>query len=394
MQGVTFKTNKSEAMINKLTFVMIMLVSILPFFLKWFGIQERFSSVTCSIITIMLLLICYIINFNNISTNNRVLILFINIISLLFSVGLHGNFGVAIVHINMLLMLFLFNNITFSKKQVLCIHALQAILIFMWLQTLNTELMWKSFVFEPSGLYVNPCTVAIMTLSCFYHFLTVIHIIIPKHTFPKLVVCVVSLAITISTFRFITETVCRASLLAFFLFTVLFIFKKRVAKKYRFYIKCAVLFTMLVPIIYICLSFVVENFEFLGKNFFTQRDNVWKSVYGMIISNPLFGVGSENDIYLMGKLMDDAHNLFLGIWKNIGLIPMISMTVVFCQGKNIKNVSQENQLSKIAFLSAFLISTVETLLNGSEYYIFYFTFLLTVQETSMKTTNVEIRYDT
>ena len=147
---------------------------------------------------------------------------------------------------------------------------------------------------------------------------------------------------------------------------------------------------MFFPLVYIGLSFVLGNFEFLGKNFFTQRDNVWKDVYELIFSSPLFGVGSENDIYLMGRMMDDAHNLFLGIWKNIGLIPMISMAVVFCQGENIKKVTPENRLSKIAFLSAFLINMVETLLNGSEYYIFYFTFLLTIQETTKETPNTEV----
>lgn len=383
MQGETLRKNRTGITTNKITFAMVLLVSILPFFLKWIGVQERFSSVTGSIITIVVLLICYLINFNKVSTKNNVIILIINIMSLLFSLILNGNFGVATVHINMLLMLFVLNNITFSKEQCLWIHALQAILIFIWLQTLDTELMWKSFVFEPSGLYVNPCTVAIMTLSCFFHSLIVIQSINAKHLFFKFVICVACLMITVSTFNLISETVCRASLLAFCLFFVLFIFKKRVAKQYGFYIKCAVLATMFFPLIYIGLSLVLENFEFFGKSFFTQRDNVWKAVYGLILPSPLFGAGSENDIYLMGKLMDDAHNLFLGIWKNIGLIPMISMAVVFCQGKNIKNVTHENQLSKIAFLSAFLISMVETLLNGSEYYIFYFTFLLTIQETSM-----------
>lgn len=390
MQGETLRKNQTGIMTNKITFTMVLLVSILPFFLKWIGVQERFSSVTCSIITIVVLLICYLINFNKVSTKNNVIILIINIISLIISLILNGNFGVATVHINMLLMLFLFNNITFSKIQCLWIHALQAMLIFIWLQTLDTELMWKSFVFEPSGLYVNPCTVAIMTLSCFCHILIIIQSINAKTIFFKFVICVACLIITVSTFNFISETVCRASLLAFCLFIVLLIFKKNIAKQYGFYIKCAIFATMFFPLVYIGLSFVLGNFEFLGKNFFTQRDNVWKDVYELIFSSPLFGVGSENDIYLMGRMMDDAHNLFLGIWKNIGLIPMISMAVVFCQGENIKKVTPENRLSKIAFLSAFLINMVETLLNGSEYYIFYFTFLLTIQETTKETPNTEV----
>ena len=390
MQEVTFGKNRVKIMTTHLTFGMILLVSILPFFLKWMGFQERFSSVMCSIITIVALLMCYLINFNKVSTINSVIILIINIISLVFSLFLHENFGVVTVHINMLLMLFLFNNMTFSKKQCLWIHALQATFIFLWLQTLDTELMWKSFVFEPSGLYVNPCTVAIMTLSCFCHFFIVMDSIKTKHIFSKVAVCIICLMITAGTFSFIADTVCRASLLAFCLLIVLFIFKKKVARKYSFYIKCAVLATMVFPVIYIALSFVIENFEFFGKNFFTQRDNVWQAVYELIFASPLFGAGSENDIYLMGKLMDDAHNLFLGIWKNIGLIPFVSMAVVFCQGKNIKHVTDENQLSKIAFLSAFLISMVETLLNGSEYYIFYFTFLLTVQEESKEKFDMEV----
>ena len=317
MQGIMGKDHAKMSTTN-LTFGMILLVSILPFLLKWMGLQERFSSVTCSIITIVALLLCYLMNFNKVSTKNRIVILIINIISLVFSLVLHGNWGVVTVHINMLLMLFLLNNMTFSKKQCLWIHGTQAVFIFLWLQTLDTELMWKSFVFEPSGLYVNPCTVAIMAFACFSHFFILINSIKTKRLFSQLAICIVCLIITASTFSFIVDTRCRSSLLALCLAIILFIFKKKVASKYSFYIKCAVLVTMFFPVLYIGLSFVLENFEFFGKNFFTQRDNVWQSVYELIFANPLFGAGSENDIYLMGKLMDDAHNLFLGIWKNIG----------------------------------------------------------------------------
>lgn len=391
MRGVALSRNYVRITTTNLTFGLILLVSILPVLLKWIGLQERFSSVLCSIISIVALVVCYFINFKKVSTVNRIIILVINAISLVFSLVLNGNFGVATVHINMLLMLFLFNNMIFPKKYCLWIHALQAIFIFAWLQTLDTELMWKSFVFEPSGLYINPCTVAIMTLACYYHFLIVLNGVDSKKLFCKLLGCIVRMALTVVTFGYITKTVCRASLLGLCLFILLYIFRGKVAGKYSVCIKCAVLATMFFPILYIGLSYVIENFEFFGKNFFTQRDNVWQSVYELIFSSPLFGAGSENDIYLMGKLMDDAHNLFLGIWKNIGFIPMVSMAIAFCQGKNIKNVTVGNRLSKIAFLSAFLISMVETLLNGSEYYIFYFTFLLTIKEESKEKLAMEVQ---
>jgi hypothetical protein len=150
--------------------------------------------------------------------------------------------------------------------------------------------------------------------------------------------------------------------------------------KYPLIIKCAVLFALLFPALYIGLSFVIQNFEFFGKNFFTQRDNMWKAVYSLIFQGPIFGVGTNSDIPLLGGQLDDAHNLFLGIWKNIGLIPMISVAFAFCRGKNIKNVKYNELIPKLAFATIFFVSAVETVLNGPEYYIFYFTLLLTMKE--------------
>ncbi len=364
----------------QISFVSILLISILPFIFKFLGINDRFSSIPCTIITSILLIFCYLINFKLISNKDTLLIVLVNIVSLIVTLLLEGALGVITIYVNMLLMLFLFNNLKFPKLYCLWVHAIQAIAILLWLQTLDTTYIWRAYVTEPSGLYVNPCTVAIMALASFYHIFICVTSFEIDNKYVKVLFWALTIYAFAKTYLLILDSGCRASLLALLLFCISFALKDKIASKYSFCIKAAVIFCLTFPLIYIGLSLMVGNFEFFGKGFFTQRDNVWQSVYELIYKSPIIGVGSENDILLMGHLMDDAHNLFLGIWKNIGLIPMFTLGLMFSQGKNIDDVTPLNRVAKMAFLTAFFISTVETVLNGNEYYIFYFTLLLTMEK--------------
>lgn len=363
--------------INTITYWLVLLFSVFPFVFKYLGIQERFSSIQGTIATTVVLLVCFFMNFKQVVNKNRLICLLINLLFLTVTVMFKGGLGVATIHINMLLALWIFNNMKFKRKQCATIHILTAVLLLFWLLSLDMSLMWKSFVFEPSGLYVNPCTVAILGLACYYHAIAFFELI---HTKKKFFKRCFYIAITVAAGILIVNTVCRSSLMAFFVFFVLLFFKDKVSRKYQTILTYALIFVLVFPIVYIYLAQVMEGFEFFGKNFFTQRDNVWKSVYSLIFEEPILGAGSNSDIFLMGGLMDDAHNLFLGIWKNIGIVPMVTMFIVLRQGKNLKKVTKQNQIMKIMFLTGLVISTVETMLNGSEYYVFYLTFLMTVAE--------------
>lgn len=362
---------------NQLTFWLVLLCVLIPFLFKLVGLHERFSSQASIVATTVLLSMCTAVNFREIGTKNRVLCLIVNMVCLLVTVITVGALGVSLIHINTLLALWLFNNVVFCRKQGAVIHLAMAVMIGLWLTTLNYTYIKNAYVTELNDMYVNPCTVAIMTLACYYHLLLFMECTPIKNKWLKYAVLVIS---TVVALHLILESVCRATLLALIAFGGLVVFRKFMIKYYRPILICAMIFVLLFPFAYIFLAQVSDGWEFFGKNFFTGRQVVWQSVLESIAEHPVFGAGSGDDIALKDRFMGDAHTLFLGIWKYIGIVPMITMMCVIPQGKNMKQISRNNQLGKLMFLTCLIISTVETLLNGAEYYIFYLTLLITVEK--------------
>lgn len=370
---------------NVSLFLCVFLVSLLPMLFKELHIQESFSSIPCTISTTFTLFCCYILNQKKLITEQFILWLLFNATSLIISVGFGGALGVATVHINTFLLVHLLNNTLFSKKQCQIVHLCTAIYLLMWIIPLDRELAWKSFVYEPDGSYVNPCTMAIMMLSCYYHFIIFCDLTFRKKWIKNIIYMILSVfAITI-----INEAVCRASLMSFIGFWIFSIFKKQIKNNYKKILFITLIISFLFPILYIFLSFSMENVNFFGKKFFSGRDGVWISVYENIFNHFFFGAGSGNTIKLGSGSMDDTHNLFLGIWKNIGIIPVISTFRTILNGKNIREISDRNIKAKLMFLTCFIVSTVETVFNGSEYYMFYLTLLITVREEPNLVSNVK-----
>ena len=366
----TKKRNK-----NTILFFSIFLISILPIIFKTLNLHSGFSSTTCTALTTLILFFCYCVNANKILSVDFLVLTLINIASLLITISFRGAVGVSIIYLNILLLLQLLNNATFTKRQCQFLHLCIALPLLFWILSLNTELAWKAYVCEPDGTYVNPCTMAIITLACFYHFIIFFDLTIRTKWLRNIAYIVLSLF----AIYFIDTAVCRASLMSLFAYWGLSLFQKKIATNYKMVLTAILLFSFIFPIVYIGLYYLIGNINFFGKNLFTGRQIVWSSVYENILEFPIFGAGSGNTIANVDNgFMDDAHNLFLGIWKNIGIIPVISIFLMFLFGKNLSSISGTNKKAKIMFLTCFIVSTVETVFNGSEYYIFYITLLITV----------------
>ena len=356
-------------------FLGVLVVALAPIIFKVSGLHDNFSSVLCTVFTTGVLMICYLAYWKRLVSSKFGWLFIINVGSLLISVLLNGSLGVIAIHINMLLLINLFNNITFSSKQVCFTHILVGAYLLSWILTLNYKLAWRAVFFDPSGKYINPCTVAIITLACYYSLFVVIDVTVKKFWVKTPIIIVMS----ILTLYNIYLSVCRSSLLALLAFWVFCILEKFVIRKYRKITIFLIFATILIPVIYIVLYNVVDDWEFFGESFFTGREVVWVSTFENISEGVFFGAGSENSIKLGHTLMDDAHNLVLGVWKNLGLIPVISLFVLFTQGKNLKWISTNNKKSKLMFLSCFIASMSETLLNSSEFYMFFIPLLMTIR---------------
>ena len=146
---------------------------------------------------------------------------------------------------------------------------------------------------------------------------------------------------------------------------------------------------LIVPFIYLSVIKYIEKIELFEKSIFT-RSTVWESTINLIKSHPIIGCGTRPDIMLdSGGYTTSAHNVFLGVWKTIGIVPLITLMIYLVRGKNIKYVSKENYLAKKAFLCCMLVCIFETMLNDSDIYIFFITLLMTIRENE-----TEKKYDT
>ena len=93
-------------------------------------------------------------------------------------------------------------------------------------------------------------------------------------------------------------------------------------------------------------------------------------------SGTIFGMTSSSG----GTLTDSAHNVFWGLWKTVGVVPLIVFVYCICKGKNIGKVTKVNKIEKKMFLACIVISAFETVFNDSNLYIFFISLLLTQKE--------------
>ncbi len=355
--------------------MLIFLMILSPFVLRKIGLVERFSSPLSLIINLALISLCYVVE-GRIS-KKFIFLMGVNIICLIVTMFVYGSLGAIITHLNMLLMINYFNEKKLPKSNVAFLHLATAILLILWFLSLDIGAF--NNIYEQSGLLINPCTFGILTLACAYHFLASTDYILKKG-YLKVVVYAVIIVIAV---YYIDFSMCRASLLTLVVFVCLLPFRQTAVKNYKVFMLAFLSISILLPFIYIILFNIIGRFEILGKNLFTGRQYLWSSTI-KLLSNPfnfIFGAGSGANIeYTNGVFYDEPHNMLLGIFKNVGIIAMFTVFTLFCTGKNTRKISKININSRLIFLSCIIISTFETVINGSEFYLFFLTFLLTAED--------------
>lgn len=356
--------------------VFLLIISI-QFLFYWLDIHKLFSSSISLSITAVALTICIISVFRQICSTTDTVFLMINTVFLVINSLVYGNMGANFELYNLVVLLILLNNISFSKKQVQNIRLVTIVLLMIFLISLNFAPLYETImVHDMKDNEINTNTFGILYLSLFL----VGFLYFDEAIKNKVLKFVVLVALSVFSVNYIVLSDSRTSLLSALLFIVVYLLKPRNIKNYRKMLLVMIIFVLAFPWIYNAVLGQVNTTQFLGKSI-TTRQLVWSSAIDFIKENPIIGSGTKVDMLSgVGRYTESAHNLFLSVWKTIGIVPMITLIRFLLKGVNLQRVSSENVLSKVAFFAVMLVSAFETALADSNTYIFFVILLLTIKD--------------
>ena len=372
---------------NKLIYTSILIIVCIPFLFYWLGIHELFSSPLSIAITSAILSVCLFSVYRTAFNGKDLLILYVCLSFLYLNYSIYGNMGANLTLFNILALLIIFNNIAFTKKQVERIRIIIVALLFLFLITLKIKPNYNSIlVYTIRGDEFNPNVFGMFILALYFQ----TFLYFGNKLNGKCIKFMFFTIITLLAFKYINISNSRSSLISIGIFLILYIVKIVNLRNYRKMLFCMVIMILIFPFIYLSVIKLVGNIEWLGKSIFTRR-LVWQSAISLIKTHPVIGCGTKADMLAThtGMYTTSAHNVFLGIWKTLGIVPLITLMIYLVQGKNINHVSKDNYLAKKAFLCSMLVCIFETMLNDSDIYLFFITLLMTIKENE-----TEKKYDT
>lgn len=362
---------------NKVSFNIIAGIVILPFVLNWFGYHDFLSSPLCIAVISILLTICFLVNLHKGMDISDVIATGVIVIMLWITSIINHSLGCVLTCYNIFILSFLLNNLQFDKKQLEVIHILIVLLLGIFILTLDFKPNYETYnIFQKNGEAININSFGVLILAFYYHFLVLLNSIFKKRMKHFLFLCITPIAIYL-----IEISGCRSAYLAIIVFLILYLNKNFVVSQYKKILLFVVIFAIAFPFIYLQVTDKLVGIDFGGKSLLS-RQIVWQSAIDLIKEYPLLGSGT---IYAMKSSLnnlytDSAHNVFLGLWKTVGIIPMILFALRLRKGKNMDVITKSNVIKKKMFLSCMVLCIFETLLNDSNTYIFFMTLLLTQKE--------------
>lgn len=358
---------------KNITFFCLLIALILPFFLRLTGVVTFLSSALSIIVLSVLLTFVWLININKIMKVGYIILLLCNLAMLVINLRLNGSFGVVITFYYVSISLMIFNNISITLKQVGFIRLVTATLLILLVLSFSYEWQYDLIWVYDRDVLINTNTYAILWLLIYFNLCCYIELADLKISAKKIIFFI----ITVISFLMIWIAKCRSALLAAIFFLVFYLYKKLHYKKTLLLL---VLLGVIFPVAYIWIYNTFGNIEFLGKSLFSGRQHVWNEVWKTIEISPIIGTGTVYKIEWLGHVTDSAHNTYLGFWKTVGLIPLISFVYFMFSGKNTKLNNSKNDIAKKAFLACMIICVVETLLNDSNYNFLFLLLLLNGEE--------------
>ena len=319
--------------------------------------------------------VMFMINIKHLKSWQFYLVL-LNMLSLMATLYLNKGIGLGVVltAFSLIISITLFNTITFDKKAVnisRCIIGGAMLILFATSKyTRSVGGDWINIYNKLSGGRINNNSMGILIAA--FTFLLVVLLKDYYENKGKWSLIAVG-AITVLGMGFAYPFSGRIALAAIALFFVLLMLRgvKINTSLYRPICIAVFLLAVILPIAYIQLYHAVDNFEFMGKNFFTGREKIWDLAFEQIRQHPIFGSGTTLDFNDAGYSTQSAHNAMLGIWKNVGIIPLVTVVICFFR-RRYQYINTEDR-ALFAFL---VIMFTESFFMDSHFCFIFLVFML------------------
>ena len=329
------------------------------------------------IITFGLLITLYLHNYIRKINKKEIIILLINLLSLLATNSIYSALGSSITFINTILCFKLFNNIELDKKTFVKIHLILGISLSCYVFTIPRPKYIGHLIEDAFHNLVNTNIVSILFLCAFLHIMCCFFQFerSKKSVFIEIVL---SFVYGYNIWFFVA--------MAIFIIGFVFIKKGIPYKSYKTIVTVTLILSLLFPILYLSFINRLSMTEFLGKGISTRRI-VWQECIDVIKNNPVFGVGNGVKIQMRasGDLTTSMHNTLLGLWKILGIIPVITFIPICINHDNTLYDNKKERISQIAFISTLIICFFESFYTEEMLYLAFLPFLICNIKTAGKT---------
>ena len=350
--------DKTKTKINDIILLLLSAVAIALFLYN--------SGTVLLLILVVLLLLLIFLNLGSIRPR-YFLLLIVNILSGMGTLLLHEGTGVVLIFQILFMSILSFNVISLSKKarrNVYFICCLGLLLVVLTASSIYRVYDWI-FITDRYGNLINNNTLGIFSVAFCFSSLLWNDLRVSKRwtKFLPIVFFVVSLL-----FAFLTG--CRSAVLVLIIYFVLhrFIKTKLSDKAFGRITMFTLLLSLLFPVIYVALYIIWPDATILGKSLFSGREDIWVEVFQQVKDYPIFGSGTS----FKSAGFESVHNMLLGIWKNVGLIPWISLVSVYAINGRV-SISRKQQMMLISIL---LFAFFESFMMDNRF-LLLFAFLMT-----------------
>ena len=306
-------------------------------------------------------------------------IIALNVASVAVTLFYHSGLGAAAAFFNLLIAIFIFNNLILRREEKRILHFITASLLFLLYFASNFGRLYGQIVMrDADGVLLNPNVVGMLLLALLFHAFNFISGLELEKRKKHLL-----LVLTVAIFGYLIYfTSCRSAMLALVIFLLLLALGRgyKGPMPYAIYKLAAVgalLLSLAFTLAYVVLSDRLGEISLLGKSLFTGREIVWQSAFGLISESPIFGNGTD---YLLatvgGAWTTSAHNTLLSIWYTLGVIPTATVTLFFVNRNRGKAECERDRISVIALLSSTVICFFESFYADPTIGIFFELFLL------------------
>ena len=287
-----------------------------------------FNATLYLLVNSFILALIFAIKWRKLSSNNAIILFIIGVISIIVTNLMHSATGIGIIIINLILMQIVFREISINIRAYKLLH----ILVFSGLAFYLAQIDFDSFSYrlitiDSFGNETNGNNIGFLIAFSFFHFRLCLYNLVKK----KVCMAFSFLCFLIAEY-YILLTGCRTAALMLGVYYLLLCLKKTSFNNEKFIkiIMLEIIVSMIFPLVYIGAYYFFDNIEVMGKTIFSGREYVWLKAYELIMEFPMFGSGNDytyGDLFLGGGY--SSHNFLLGVMKMFGIIPTISIIILF-----------------------------------------------------------------